>query len=88
MVDCVRWSSQLCSTFSVRGYPTTCALISLSAEDPLRLAKVLKKAWMEGGIKRGLVGTVFVLEEKVQIACEGPVERLGGGGRSAGGYTL
>ena len=37
-----------------------CALISLSAEDPLRLAQVLKKAWMEGGVKRGLVGSVLV----------------------------
>ena len=25
-----------------------CAMISLSADDPLRLAKVLKRAWMEG----------------------------------------
>ena len=40
--------------------PTQCALISLSAEDPLRLAQVLKKAWMEGGVKRGLVGSVLV----------------------------
>jgi len=55
-----------------------CALIDLSAEEPKRVAQVLKKAWMEGGVKRGLIGTVFVLEEeqKVQIACQGPVERL------------
>ena len=26
--------------------------------------------------QRGLVGTVFVLEETVQIGCQGPVERL------------
>ena len=47
-------------------------------EEPKRVAQVLKKAWMEGGVKRGLVGTVFVLEDqqKVQIACQGPVERL------------
>ena len=44
-----------------------CAMISLSAEDPLRLAQVLKKAWMEGGVKRGLVGTVFVLDEEQRV---------------------
>ena len=50
-----------------------CALISVSAEDPLRLAKVLKKAWMEGGVKRGLVGSVLVGNDSVQIAASGPV---------------
>ena len=53
-----------------------CALISLSAEDPLRLAQVLKKAWMEGGVKRGLVGTVLIGEAGVQIAAQGKTERL------------
>ena len=53
-----------------------CALISVSAEDPLRLAKVLKKAWMEGGVKRGLVGSVLVGNDSVQIAASGPVARL------------
>merc|ERR1712087_303899 len=53
-----------------------CALIGLSAEDPLRLAKVLKKAWMEGGVKRGLVGSVLVCENQVMIACQGPPARL------------
>lgn len=28
-----------------------CALIDLSAEEPKRVAQVLKKAWMEGGVK-------------------------------------
>eukprot|EP00325_Prymnesiales_sp_UTEX-LB-985_P032698 CAMPEP_0174727732 /NCGR_PEP_ID=MMETSP1094-20130205/50363_1 /TAXON_ID=156173 /ORGANISM="Chrysochromulina brevifilum, Strain UTEX LB 985" /LENGTH=163 /DNA_ID=CAMNT_0015929539 /DNA_START=40 /DNA_END=531 /DNA_ORIENTATION=- len=57
---------------------TQCALIDLSAEEPKRVAQVLKKAWMEGGVKRGLIGTVFVLddEQKVQIACQGPPDRL------------
>jgi len=55
-----------------------CALIDLAAEEPKRVAQVLKQAWMEGGVKRGLVGAVFVREDeqKVQIACQGPVERL------------
>eukprot|EP00310_Coccolithus_braarudii_P023753 CAMPEP_0183350676 /NCGR_PEP_ID=MMETSP0164_2-20130417/20716_1 /TAXON_ID=221442 /ORGANISM="Coccolithus pelagicus ssp braarudi, Strain PLY182g" /LENGTH=184 /DNA_ID=CAMNT_0025522653 /DNA_START=105 /DNA_END=659 /DNA_ORIENTATION=- len=53
-----------------------CALISLSAEDPLRLAQVLKKAWMEGGVKRGLVGSVLVGEDTVQIAAQGETARL------------
>ena len=54
----------------------TCAMITLSPEDPLRLAKVLKKAWMEGGVKRGLVGTVLVGQDCVQIAAQGPQQRL------------
>ena len=53
-----------------------CALISLDPEDPLRVAKVLKRAWMEGGVKRGLVGQVLVGSAKVQIACQGKTERL------------
>lgn len=58
------------------GEAVRCALISLSPEDPLRVAKVLKKAWMEGGVKRGLVGSVLVSAEEVKIACQGPVARL------------
>ena len=53
-----------------------CALISLSAEDPLRLAKVLKQSWMEGGVKRGLIGSVLIGDDDVQIAAQGPVARL------------
>jgi acylphosphatase len=53
-----------------------CAMISLSADDPLRLAKVLKRAWMEGGVKRGLVGSVLVGKDTVKIACQGKVARL------------
>ena len=33
------------------GGDTKCALIDLSAEEPKRVAQVLKKAWMEGGVK-------------------------------------
>lgn len=54
----------------------SCAMISLSAEEPLRVAKVLKQAWMEGGIKRGLIGSVLVGEDSVRIACTGPKARL------------
>ena len=53
-----------------------CALINLSPEEPIRVAQVLKKAWMEGGVKRGLVGTVFVGDDNVQIACQGQESRL------------
>ena len=53
-----------------------CAMISLSADDPLRLAKVLKKAWMEGGVKRGLSGSVLISDQGVQIACQGQVPRI------------
>ena len=56
--------------------PTSCAMISLSSEDPLRLAKILKKAWMEGGVKRGLVGSVLLGEDGVKIAALGQVARL------------
>lgn len=54
-----------------------CALIELSAEDPARVAKVLRSAWMEGGVKRGLEGSVLVPDaNKVQIVCRGAVPRL------------
>jgi len=55
-----------------------CAVIELAAEDPIRVAQVLKKAWMEGGIKRGLVGSVLVEADdgKVQIVCQGKQSRL------------
>ena len=59
---------------------TRCAMIELNAEEPLRLAQVLKKSWMEGGVKRGLVGTVLVGDgdenKAVKIAAQGPEERL------------
>lgn len=55
---------------------TRCAYITLSPEDPLRLAKVLKKAWMEGGVKRGLIGSVLIIDDVVKIAAQGPVVRL------------
>ena len=54
-----------------------CALIDLSTDDPVRLAKVLKKSWMEGGVKRGLTGTVLVpSENSVQIVASGTEDRL------------
>lgn len=57
---------------------TQCAVIELEAQEPIRLANILKKAWMEAGIKRGLKGTVTVPEAtgKVQILAEGPLDRL------------
>lgn len=71
------------SSSSLRHFPAhmdgtekKCALIELSAEEPIRLAQILKKAWMEGGIKRGLVGSVLVGEDSVQIACQGQAARL------------
>ena len=45
-----------------------CALIDLSTDDPVRLAKVLKKSWMEGGVKRGLTGTVLYHTHAEQFA--------------------
>lgn len=55
----------------------TCALIELSADEPKRVASVLRKAWMEGGVKRGLTGSVLVPEDgKVQIVCQGQLPRL------------
>ena len=52
--------SGLRTRVAMEAVPAQCALISLSGDDPLRLAQVLKKAWMEGGVKRGLVGSVLV----------------------------
>ena len=37
-------------TMMARG-ENRCALIDLTAEEPKRVAQVLKKAWMEGGVK-------------------------------------
>ena len=55
----------------------SCALIELSTDDPVRLAKVLKTSWMEGGVKRGLTGTVLVPSaNKVQIVASGQMSRL------------
>ena len=53
-----------------------CAMIELSTDDPIRLVSVLKKAWMEGGVKRGLVGTVVTGSESVQILAQGLPNRL------------
>jgi len=67
------------STLRCMAADTRCAMIELNAEEPLRLAQVLKKSWMEGGIKRGLVGTVLVGEgenQVVKIAAQGPEARL------------
>jgi len=56
---------------------TQCALIEMVADDPVRVALVLRQAWMEGGVKRGLTGTVLVPEDgKVQIVCQGELARL------------
>jgi len=59
------------------GDAATCA-IDLDASEPMRVAQVLKKAWMEGGVKRGLVGTVLVREEErtVTLLCKGPDTRV------------
>lgn len=40
------------------------------------MAQVLKKAWMEGGVKRGLKGSVLVGEDFVQIAAQGKTTSL------------
>lgn len=69
-------SSGLRTRVAMEAVPTQCALISLSGDDPLRLAQVLKKAWMEGGVKRGLVGSVLVGEDFVQIAAQGKTASL------------
>lgn len=54
-----------------------CAMIDLSTNDPLRVAQTLKKAWMEGAVKRGLVGSVLVPSENmVTIVAMGPRSRL------------
>jgi len=56
---------------------STCSLIELSADEPKRVASVLKKLWMEGGVKRGITGSVLVPEDgKVQIVCQGDLPRL------------
>ena len=55
----------------------TCAIIELSSDEPRRIAVVLQKAWMEGGIKRGLMGSVVVAKAgKVQIVASGQLKRL------------
>ena len=55
-----------------------CSVIELRTDDPVILAKVLRKAWMEGGMKRGLTGAVVVPDEEgmVQIIAQGPLERV------------
>lgn len=53
-------------------------MIELRSDEAVLLAKVLRKAWLEGGVKRGLTGTVIVPDEsgKVQILAQGPAKRL------------
>ncbi len=56
-----------------------CQLIEISASEPVLLAKILRKAWMEGGIKRGLKGTVLVPEQatgEVKILAQGDLFRV------------
>ena len=55
-----------------------CALIVLKSEDPVAIAKLLKKAWIEGGMKRGIAGAVLIPDEPgaVHIVAEGQNERL------------
>ena len=49
----------------------------MAADDPVKMARVLNKAWMEFGVKRGLTGTVLFTEDgKVQIVCQGELARL------------
>merc|ERR1719174_114791 len=58
---------------------SSCAIIELRSQSPVTLAKVLRKAWMEGGMKRGLKGAVVVPDEltgMVQIIAQGPLERV------------
>ena len=55
----------------------TCAMIELSTDDPIRVAQTLKRAWMEGGVKRGLKGSVLVPSDNmVTIVASGPRQRL------------
>jgi len=56
-----------------------CAVIELRSAEPIKLAKVLRKAWMEGGMKRGLTGSIIVPEDmsgSVQIIAQGPMDRV------------
>ena len=57
-----------------------CVVIELNSEDPVRMAKVLRQAWMEGGIKRGLEGLVIIPDDSaadpVQIVAQGKPERV------------
>mmetsp|Transcript_40874 Transcript_40874/g.108018 ORF Transcript_40874/g.108018 Transcript_40874/m.108018 type:complete len:168 (+) Transcript_40874:28-531(+) len=54
-----------------------CATIDLSTDDPVRIAKTLRQAWMEGGVKRGLTGSVLVPgENTVRIVAKGDKKRL------------
>eukprot|EP00966_Prymnesium_polylepis_P335498 7390851-Prymnesium_polylepis.2 len=47
-----------------------CAVIELRSGDSVKLAKVLRKAWMEGGMKRGLQGAVVVPDDAVRAGRE------------------
>ena len=55
-----------------------CVVIELSSEDPVSMAKVLRQAWMEGGMKRGLEGVVIVPDDNsaVQIVAQGKPDRV------------
>ena len=66
------------ATLSMVETTSQCAVIDLKADgDPVALAKVLKKAWMEGGMKRGLSGSVVVShDDTVQIVAKGREDRL------------
>jgi acylphosphatase len=53
--------------------------IELKRDDPEKLAKILRRAWMEGGMKRGLTGAVVVPEDStdvVTVFAQGPPERV------------
>lgn len=65
------------SMMASAGGEKQCALIEMIADEPKRVAQVLRKTWMEGGVKRGLTGTVLVPQDgKVQIVCQGELARL------------
>lgn len=55
-----------------------CVVIELNSEDPVSMAKVLRQAWMEGGMKRGLEGVVIVPDDNsaVQIVAQGKPDRV------------
>lgn len=56
-----------------------CAVIELEGTEPVLLAKTLRKAWLEAGVKRGLTGSVLIPESgegKVQIVASGDLERV------------
>ena len=52
-----------------------CALIDLSAEEPKRVAQVLKKAWMEGGVKVCACLVLYACSRSpfIMVFCSGSV---------------